>query len=55
MKNIALLLTLTTIGCTSQVKLNDLPLEDAPLNYTLETVVDGIQFLEWPTFARRFF
>jgi hypothetical protein len=34
MKNIVLaLFTLSTIGCT-QVKLNDLPLIDAPLNYT---------------------
>jgi hypothetical protein len=43
MKNIVLaLFTLSTIGCTRSVKLNDLPLIDAPLNYTLETVVDGI-------------
>jgi glucose/arabinose dehydrogenase len=51
MKNrILILFALSSIGCTAQVKLNDLPLTDAPLNYTLETVVDGIPIAWGMTF-----
>lgn len=47
MKNITLvyssIFSFIFITCNAQVKLNDIPLQDEVKNYTLETVVSGIQ------------